>query len=182
MGQSIQRPERGSIVTVGALAQPRPGRARGRSLPPVLAMLILMLVLPFLTSGCLGMGDKRSVKAFCDTFKTQAIALHTKYAQADQSIKGGGVGYLTGLLTLVQSTGDMVVMFDALDKVAPDDIEPDVAQVLDSMKQAETNNNNALSNPLGALGSGILIALQSGGAYNAVNSYIGQHCDLSFEQ
>lgn len=145
--------------------------------------MAVLLALQLMTSGCFGQGSARSEQAFCDTFKDRAIALHTKYVNADKSIQTGGTaGALTGLVTLVQSTSDLVVMFDALDKVAPDDIEPDVAQVLDSLKQSEENNNSALSDPLKALGSGLVIALQSGGAFNNVNSYITQHCDLSFEK
>jgi hypothetical protein len=148
---------------------------------PTEVTLVLALVLA-LTSACFGMGSQRSVGAFCKTFKDQAITLHTKYENADKSIQSGGAaGTLTGIVTLVQSTGDMVVMFSALDKVAPDDIEPSVAQVLDAFKQAEDNNKNAFSNPLGAMGSGLIIALQSGGAYSNVDHYISQHCDLSFE-
>lgn len=150
--------------------------------PRCIVLIATLVVVSLVTTGCLGTGSHRSVKEFCDTFKEQAIALHTKYESADKSIQTGGAGTLAGLVTLVQSTSDFVVMFDALDKVAPDDIEPDVAQVLDSLKQAEENNNDALSDPLKALGSGMLIALQSGGAFNNVNTYIEQHCDLSFEQ
>ncbi len=153
-----------------------------RSAGRLVAMTAMLLVMQLVMSACFGQGSKRSVQAFCGTFKEEAIALHAKYESADQSIQNGGTaGTLTGILTLVQSSGDMVVMFDALDKTAPDEIEPSVAEVLDALKQLQDNNKGALSNPLGTLGSGLIVAMESGGAYTNVDQYITEHCDLSFE-
>ena len=42
---------------------------------------------------------------------------------------------LTNVILGIQSLGDVSVIFDRLDKVAPDDIEPDVAAVKKSWDQ-----------------------------------------------
>jgi hypothetical protein len=131
-----------------------------------------------LLTGC---GSDRSVAAFCSTFQSQATALHAKYTAADQAEQGGSEdGALGGLLTLAQAPGDFTVMFTALDQHAPSDIEPSVAEVLDSLKQSQEAMSSG--NVVGMLVGGLSASLSSGGAWQSVNDYIQQNCDLSFEK
>ena len=149
------------------------------------AILTGVLATALTLSGCMGSSSSeptRSKAAFCATFKKQAIALHDKYESADQAASDGtSLGMLSGFSSIVQAPGDMVVLFDSLDKAAPNDIEPSVAEVLNSLRKMQDAQKDALTNPLSALGSGLVSALTSGGAYQQVNDYITANCDLSFE-
>jgi len=129
-----------------------------------------------MVAGLTACGDTRSTEAFCDTFKERAVQFHDKYTAADQQVTAGGNPFAS-LLMLMQSPADLQVMFQALDKVAPDDIEPSVNQMLEAMKQQQQAMNSlSLSSALG----GLLIGLESSGAERDINDYLSQHCDLSY--
>jgi hypothetical protein len=130
-------------------------------------------------------GPQRSAQAFCATFQREAVRLHDKYqAQVGSlDVDADPLGSLaTTLGTALEAQGDLVVLFDRLDKVAPDEIEPEVAAVRDAMKKQVDAAGDALKDPLGALGSALLNGLTNMGSYNAVDQYIQSNCDLSFEK
>jgi hypothetical protein len=133
----------------------------------------VMTLVGLLTAAC---GDSRSPEAFCSTFRDRAIQLHDKYTRADQQASSSGDPF-SAFLTLAQSPGDLQVMFQALDKVAPDDIEPSVNQMLEAMKQQQQAVNSG--SLLGMMG-GLMTDLESSGAEYDVDAYLSQHCDLSY--
>jgi hypothetical protein len=100
--------------------------------------------------------------------------LGAKYQAAAQDSSASEGGALSSLATLVGMPGDLLVMFTAMDKRAPDDIEPSVASVIDSLKREE----DALGSGsiLGTLIGGLAASLTSSGAWQNVNNYIGQNC------
>jgi hypothetical protein len=82
--------------------------------------------------------------------------------------------------TLFSAPRDLASFFDKLDKVAPDDIEPDVAQLRDGFqKQADSLGDQAagmFSNPLGtALGS-LASGMSLSGASSRVDAYTLKNC------
>jgi hypothetical protein len=67
-------------------------------------------------------------------------------------------------------------MFEKLDAVAPPSIEPDVANIVDSLKQEQQAAAQEASNPLGAMSSGLITAMMSSASWDHVSQYIQQNC------
>ena len=100
-----------------------PFRSRRASIAGLL--VIAALVAPL--SAC-SRATPRSVTAFCTTLAEQKHQFLSTYDTSNQDP-------LQGLVTGLGSLGEIPVIFDRLDKVAPSDIEPDVAAVRDAFKQ-----------------------------------------------
>jgi hypothetical protein len=83
---------------------------------------------------------------------------------------------LLQLATLIAAPQELATFFARLDKVAPDDIEPDVA-VLQNAFQQESNNLGATAlNPLNGLVQGLATGLGSSASYTRVDTWTTQHC------
>jgi hypothetical protein len=126
---------------------------------------------------------QRSVQAFCDTFKKEGTALHDKYQSAADGITKSSYSLssmISGMGSIAQEPGDMAVLFDRLDKVAPNDIEPDVAAVRDALKKNNDTASKASGNWLSAIASSFVTGLQSMGSMQKVDSYITKNCDTSY--
>jgi len=150
---------------------------RRKSLAGTLLLSIVLLA----AIGC-GSSPQRSAAGFCRTFKTEAVRLHDKYEARAKfaSTAQPLVGLVSMVGTLAEAQGDLVTMLVRLDKVAPDSIEPDVAAAHDALKKQADHTGQALTNPLAALGEGVVNALTSAGSFQQVNTYIKDNCDLSF--
>lgn len=136
--------------------------------------------------GLAGCRVQRSADAFCDTYWEQTQAFQDRYEQAADDVRTAGeedalVGVLGGLSMMAQSLGDTVVIFDRLDKVAPSDIEPDVAAVRDSLKAQMGMAGGAATDPLGSLVQGLFMGLAAGGSWQRVNDYVVANCGTSAE-
>lgn len=168
----------------GAVSGPRPSvrRRSGPCPPPARGRLCLGLFLFLCLAGLLvsGCGDRRSAQAFCQTFHSQSATLGAKYRAAAQDSSASQIGTLNGLATVVGVPGDLLVMFTAMDKRAPDDIEPSVAGVIDSLKREE----DALGSGsiLTTLVGGLAASLTSSGAWQNVNNYISRNCGRSADE
>jgi hypothetical protein len=112
-----------------------------------------------------------------------SIATLAEERPGAQCPKSDPVNAVIGTLsTTLEAQGDMLTMFQGLDERASDDIEPDFAAMSDAIAAQIDATRNATSDPFGALGQGLITALQAQGAYNRVNGYIKQNCYLSFTQ
>jgi hypothetical protein len=69
---------------------------------------------------------------------------------------------------------DWVPVFERPDQMAPPSIEPDVDNILDSLKQEEQAAGEEFSNPLGALASGLETRLMSTASLDHLDTYIRQ--------
>jgi hypothetical protein len=126
-------------------------------------------------------GDERSVESFCDTYWEQKDEYLTKYAERDEAIDAAGeedplLGVLAGLGTSMEALGDVVIIFDKLAKVAPDDIEPDVVAIRESLQKSIDNAGEAASNPLGALVGGLTSGLTTMGSWQRLSDYVVENC------
>lgn len=111
------------------------------------------------------------------------VSLRAKYDDRAAGLDPEGdplMSLIVALGSLVEAQGDLVVMFDRLEKVAPEEIQPEVAAVRDSMKDQLDSAGDAVGDPLGALGGALVAGLASMGSYSAVERYIESNCDLSF--
>lgn len=132
--------------------------------------------------GLAGCGTGRSTEAFCQTYQEQKQAYIAKYMKASGDVQTLGdqdalLGLLGGTAMIAQSLGDVIVIFDKLDKVAPDDIEPDVAAVRDSMKSQLDSASDMMSDPLGAIMGSLMQGLTSGGSWQRVSDYVQTNCE-----
>jgi hypothetical protein len=132
-------------------------------------------------SGC-SSATARSVSNFCSTYHSEKAKFQAKYAPMESSNPQNLGGTLINLMMGFQSIGDGTVIFTKLNKVAPDDIEPDVKAVLDSWKGMQSTMGDEAANAfnptgmLGAMFKGILASMESQGSWTRVGDYIQTHC------
>jgi len=146
---------------------------RPLALRPRLSLAGLLGVLVAL-SGC--GGEERSPEAYCKAFYSKAAPIRESYVRADPEKDPLGA-----IVTLLSAPGDMVTILDGMTRHAPDEIESDTAQVRDSFKKMQDTMGDAIKDPFGALGSGLVNSLTSAGAFQRVDSYLGQHCPVDSE-
>lgn len=154
---------------------PRPGFWTGAR--PLLAFSLGASMIAAL-GGC---SPGRSVESFCGTYWKEKQAFEDKYSKASDDIQAAGeddplLGLLGGASMMAQSIGDTVVLFEKLDKVAPEDIEPDVAAVRDNIKSQLDAASGAASDPLGALVGSLFMGLTAGGSWQRVSDYVVTNC------
>lgn len=116
-------------------------------------------------------GPTRSAAVFCSVYFQQKRQYLATYDSSDYRNDP-----LAGLLNAIGAMSDWVPMFEKLDAVAPPDIEPDVATIVDSLKKEQDAAGQEFSNPLGALGSSLTAALMSSASWNNLSQYILQNC------
>jgi len=83
---------------------------------------------------------------------------------------------LADLVEAVSAIGQWVPIFEALQQNSPPDIEPQVANIVDSLKQEQQEAGNMGSNVLGALVSGLMTSIESSGSWQQVSEYATEHC------
>ena len=119
-------------------------------------------------SGCGGEPPKTAA-GFCKVYQQQKAEYLAKYG------KPAGSG-LADLGQLIGALSDWVPMFEALDQAAPPGIEPDVSNVVDSLKQQEQDVGQEASDPLGGFASSLMAGLMSTASWEKVSAYIEQNC------
>lgn len=116
-------------------------------------------------------GPTRSPAAFCQVYFQQKQQYLSTYGSRSYSNDPLG-----GLVTVISAMSDWVPIFEKLDAVAPPSIEPDVSNIVDSLKQEQAAAGNAVTDPFGALGSGLMAGLMSTASWDHVDQYIAQNC------
>lgn len=106
---------------------------------------------------------------FCRTLAQQKA----QYLNAYGTASGNG---LEDLVKAISGVGQWVPIFEALEQNSPSDIEPQVANIVDALKQEQQEAGNAASNPLGALVSGLMTSVESSGSWQKVTDYAQAHC------
>jgi hypothetical protein len=117
----------------------------------------------------------RSVEAYCETFYGEGQELRQQWIDA-----GNTQDPLAAIGSIFSAPRDLAAFFAELEEVAPEDIQPDVAQVRDAFQeQADSMGETAagmVENPLGtALGS-LATGLSMSGAMQRVDSYTLENC------
>jgi len=126
-------------------------------------------------SACGSEAEARTPEAYCRAFYEKGVPLHDEYEDAAQNMETDMLG---GLLTLMQSPGDMATLLDDMSAHAPDDIRSDTEAARDALKKQQESMGDAISDPLGALGSSLGLALTSSGSFERVDEYLNEHCPL----
>jgi hypothetical protein len=122
------------------------------------------------TSGC---GEDRSAEAYCRAFYAKAAPIRQSYVDQNQRVESDPFG---SMIKLLQAPGDLASIFDSMVDHAPDEIKSDTVIVRDSFKQMQDTMGKAVSNPLEAMGAGLVSSLSSGGALERVDAYLSAHC------
>ncbi len=120
-----------------------------------------------------------SVEAFCDTLAIETSRLEAKYEERFGSldVEADPFGALFGTLgSAIEGMGDAVVLFDRLERVAPEEIQPDVAAVRDGLEAQVDALRGSSTDPLALFGASIVGSLSIQGSATAVESYIAAHC------
>jgi hypothetical protein len=123
-------------------------------------------------------GAERSPEAYCRAFYETAAPIRETYVEADEQMEEDPIG---SLLTLLGSPGDLVVILDTMAAHAPDDIRSDTEAARDALAEQQDSLGDALSDPLGAIGGGLIAGLTSAGSFSRVDSYLAEHCPLDSE-
>jgi hypothetical protein len=155
-------------------------RTRRWIVPIATALVAVVVVL----GGCSGSSvPSRSVKKFCATYNSEKATFQSKYSAVGQGgSAASGTQILTDLILGFQSLGDVSVILAKLDKVAPDDIEPDVAAVQASWKDMQGTLGDEASNAfnptglVGAMVKGLLMSVESNGSWQRVGDYVQHNC------
>lgn len=143
-----------------------------------LGAMAALVAMAAATAGC---APQRSVESFCSTYWNEKTAYVDKYERAADGVRAVSdqeplLGLLSGTAMLAQASGDVIVIFDKLDKVAPDDIEPDVAAIRDTLKSQAEKAPGAISDPLGTIVGGLVQSLMVSGSWQRVGDYVITNC------
>lgn len=111
----------------------------------------------------------RTAADFCRTLAQQKAQYLSTYGTPS----GNG---LEDLLKAVSAVGQWVPIFEALQQNSPPEIEPQVANIVDSLKQEQQAAGSAAADPLGAIFSGLMTSLESSGSWQQVSNYANAHC------
>jgi hypothetical protein len=122
--------------------------------------------------------DRRSVVAYCRTWKAEGERLHAKWAAAQRQAERDGDAF-GSFSTVMGAPEDLADFFDQLDRVAPDDIEQVVARYRDAWRQTAANLGSKASDPLSFLTAQLMVAAQSAGAEREIDSWTRSHCGAS---
>lgn len=162
--------------------------ARGRALLPpqgpatfIRRALVGIAGAGLLTVLLASCGTSRSAAAVCHVWDTEGLALHKEYVKDGQALSQTqhfSVGSLTAIGDLISSPSQLGSLFSDMAAVAPQPIEHDFTNLADSYKNEQQNLGNALANPLGALGAGLIDGIGSMGSAQRVNNYLAAHCGI----
>ena len=121
-------------------------------------------------------GDGRSAQAVCQVFATQGVALHNAYQMdANQVAKGNP---LPSLIDVIKLPNDMAGLMKQMDAVAPPAIEPDFQALSTYFDGLVKNEGQQLSDPIGALGQGLVSSIAVSGSYVRVDSFLQANCTI----
>lgn len=123
----------------------------------------------------LGCGQGRSVESFCATYEAEKASFIERYGGGVQETGDALTDLLGGVVMLGSLTGDVIIFFDKLAAVAPDDIQPDVEAIQESLERQRDAAGSL--DPLAILGTGLTSALTTGGSWQRVSDYITVNCE-----
>ncbi len=127
-----------------------------------------------------GCGSGRSPEKFCAVYREEKQAYLSQMNQANDSLGSGSgdsaASLFGGLGQAMSAITRLPQMFDRLDKVAPDDIEPDVAAIRDFLQKQVDSAGDAVQNPGGSLINGLMGSFEVSSSWERVGSYVQDTC------
>jgi len=136
-----------------------------------LAGALALSVVSIGLGGC--SSETRSVTAYCQTFYQKGTQLRSQFQGAANNMSRNP---LAGIVSLLTAPSQLATFFGELDKVAPPEIEPQVAQIQQAFQQEVDNATKDITNPVGGIISGLASAIATGPAWTQVGSWTGANC------
>ena len=160
------------------------GHLYARVLPPRMRAGGLLVAAALATGTLTSCGEERSVESFCAEYYEQKSQYLQKYDSLAEEVEAAGeedplLGAFGALGGAASAMGDAVIIFDHLDKVAPDDIQPDVAAIRDSLQKQIDSAGDSVNDPLSGLLGGLMSGLTTSGSWQRVGDYVVTNCGES---
>jgi hypothetical protein len=133
-----------------------------------LCMVAAAALVACLTAAC--SSSPPTAADFCRTLAQQKAQYLSTYGNMSDS------NGLEDLVKAISAIGQWVPIFEALQQNSPPAIEPQVANIVSSLKQEEQEAASEASDPLGGLVAGLMTGLESSGSWQQVNNYINANC------
>jgi hypothetical protein len=150
------------------------------SISPIRVRFVAALaVLALLTVGLAACGGaERSADAYCRAFYETAAPLREDFEEADENAEEDPLG---AIATILRSPGDLKVMLSKMAEHAPDEIKADTEAARDALEDQQDAIGDVFSDPLGAIGGGLIAGLTSSGSFSRIDAYLGEHCPVDSE-
>jgi hypothetical protein len=147
----------------------------GAALAKVAVLLLVVAVGIVLAVRHFTGADRRSVEAYCQTWQTEGMRLHAKWAASQRQAEAGDNPF-GALSTVMGAPADLAEFFAKLDAVAPAEIEPAVARYRDAWQQTAGNLGQKASDPLSFLMAQLVVSAQTVGVERQLDSWTRSHC------
>jgi len=134
----------------------------------VVAALLAIFVVPW---GSL-FGPERSVTSYCRVWQEEGTKLRNRQIDAQRQGEGGDI--FAPITAAMAGPGDLADLFDKLDKVAPDEIEPDIRRYRDAWREVADSLKEG--NLLNMLTKQMAIAAQTKGVESRINAWTQTNC------
>jgi len=149
-------------------------RERHRSLSGRCVGLVVLL----LVTGC-SSGPGRSTTAFCSTLHAEKARILQQFGAQQDAVDASNdstIQLLGGVANTLQLMGELRAYLRKLADVAPDEIRTETEIVRDEVSKQFDALEDAATNPLAAIASGLLGSLMMGSQLEAVNQFALANC------
>ena len=133
----------------------------------------LAMIVSFVLAAC-GSSASRSAAAVCHVWDTDALAVHNEYT----SDASGELGFQS-IVDLIAAPNNLAILMDKFVAVAPSEIEPDFEALATALHKESAGEGGSVTDPLGAIASGLADSLSVSGSINRINQYIDTNCQGS---
>lgn len=117
-------------------------------------------------------GPERSVASYCRVWQEEGTKLRDRQIAAQRQGESGDI--FAPITAAMAGPGDLAAVFDKLDKVAPDEIEPDVRRYRDALQEVADSIKGG--NLLDILQKQMTIAAQTKGVEDRINTWTITNC------
>lgn len=119
--------------------------------------------------------SERSDENYCKTFRTAGERLHRQWASQSQQAQSNN-DPLSAIGGLLAAPRDLADFFDKLEKVAPDEIEPDVARLRDGWATMADRLGDAATNPAEFLVAQLMLGASTKNSETRIDRWTAVHC------
>lgn len=142
-----------------------------RTRPPraglVAGLLVAVLLIMPALAGC---SSGRSIDAYCRTFIEEGQKFRASYSGTSTQDP------LSALVQLLGAPQELAIMFKKLQKVSPDDIEPDVEVLQKAFQKVADDAADNASNPVRGALEALMLGASTKGPTDRVNAYTAKNC------
>lgn len=133
-----------------------------------MALCVVVVLGGIVIEGC--STSNRSVSAYCSTFYQQGTKFRSQYANPNSQ------NPLNLIVSLISAPQQLATFFGNLAAVAPDSISSQVSQIQNAFQQEANNLGQDATNPLSGIISGVVSSIETGPAFEAVNTWTDTNC------